>query len=85
MSSPGRRRRPRNISQIEIRFCAGPNYSTDVEQVIGNITPDALREFFTDTGLGAPGNVASFRVYVITDTGNEKGSNTLVVTRPRHR
>jgi len=71
-----------NISQIEIRYCAGPVYDTNVENVIGNITPTAPREFFSDIGLAAPGDVTSFKVYVITDTGNEKGSNTLVVTRP---
>jgi hypothetical protein len=71
-----------NIVQIEVRFCAGPTYRTDVENVDGNISPTAPREFFTDRGLAATGDVTSFKVYVITDTGNEKGSNTLVVTRP---
>lgn len=71
-----------DLSQYEVRFCAGPNYSTDVEGVIGNIQPSDPREFFTDTGLPAPGNVASFKVYVITTTGNEKGSNDVAVTRP---
>lgn len=71
-----------NIAEIEVRFCAGPSYSTDLEQVIGNVDPAAPREFLSDTGLAAAGDVASFKVYVITDLGNEKGSNTLVVTRP---
>ena len=71
-----------NVSQIEIRFCAGPTYDTDLESVIGNVAPSAPREFLTATGLAAPGSQASFRVYVITDTLNEKGSNTLLVTRP---
>ena len=71
-----------DLYQYEIRFCAGPNYDTDLESVIGNISPTALREFFTDAGLAAAGNVASFKVYVITTTGNEKGSNAVVVTRP---
>jgi len=71
-----------NLSQYEIRFCAGPDYSTDNETVIGNLTPAELREFLTDSGLTTAGSTASFKVYVITTTGNEKGSNTVTITRP---
>ena len=71
-----------NLSEYQIRFCAGPNYSTDNETVVGSIDPAAAREFATTTGLSDPGNVATFKVYVITTTGNEKGSNTVLVTRP---
>ena len=71
-----------NLFQFEIRFCPGPNYSTDTEVIVGNVSATAAREFFTEAGLAASGNIASFKVYVILTTGNEKGSNTLVVTRP---
>lgn len=71
-----------NLAHYEIRFCPGPDYSTEIETVVGNVSPSAPREFLTDAGLSAPGNVASFKVYVITSTGNEKGSNTVVITRP---
>jgi len=50
--------------------------------VIGNVTGGGALEFFTDSGLAAAGNVASFKVYVITTTHNEKGSNAVSVTRP---
>jgi hypothetical protein len=36
----------------------------------------------TFDGLAASGNVATFKVYVITSTSNETGSNTVKVTRP---
>jgi hypothetical protein len=71
-----------DLLEYEIRFCAGPTYDTDTESVIGNVTPAAAREFSTDAGLAAAGNVASFKVYVVTATGNEKGSNTVAITRP---
>jgi hypothetical protein len=71
-----------NLLRYEIRFCAGPNYSTENESVLGSVLPGDPREFFSDSGLAASGNVVSFKVYVITTTGNEKGSNTVVVTRP---
>ena len=50
--------------------------------MIGSLDPSAPREFVSNTGLSNPGNVASFKVYVITSAGNEKGSNTVTVTRP---
>jgi hypothetical protein len=71
-----------DLFEYEIRFCAGPNYDTDTESVIGNVAPSAPREFLTDAGLRAEGNTASFKVYVITTTGNEKGSNDVAVVRP---
>ena len=71
-----------NLAYIEIRFCAGPDYSTDNETVIGNLTPAELREFLTDSGLTTAGSTASFKVFVILTTGNEKGSNTVTITRP---
>jgi len=71
-----------SVIQYEIRFCPGANYSTDTESVIGSISPGATLEFLTNAGLAVTGDTASFKVYVITSTGNEKGSNTLVITRP---
>ena len=71
-----------NLLRYEIRFCAGPNYSTDNESVIGTVLAGDPREFLTDAGLTTPGSKSSFKVYVVTTTGNEKGSNTLVITRP---
>jgi len=70
-----------NLFQFEIRFCSGP-YSTETEVVIGNISPTDPREFLTLAGLTASGDVARFKVYVILTTGNEKGSNTVTITRP---
>lgn len=70
-----------NLFQYEIRFCSGP-YSTETETVIGNLSPTDLREFLTLSGLAASGDVATFKVYVILTTGNEKGSNTVTITRP---
>jgi len=71
-----------NLQEYEIRFCSGPVYSTETEAVAGNVPAGAPRVFLTNAALSAPGNIASFRVYVITTTGNEKGSNTVTVLRP---
>src|SRR3990172_4447358 len=61
-----------NLAQYEIRFVAGPVYSTDTENVIGNVLPGAAREFFTASGAASPGDIGSFKVYVITNNRNEK-------------
>ena len=71
-----------NLSHYELRVCAGPNYSSDNESVLGSVLPNAPREFLTDSGLASPGHVATFKVYVLTTTGNEKGSHTVTITRP---
>lgn len=73
-----------NLLEYEWRYCLGATYSTDLEALVpgGNIPAGGLLEFFTDIGLTSPGAVVSFRVYVKTTTGNEKGSNTVTVMRP---
>ena len=42
---------------------------------------DAPREYFTTQGLVAIGEVSNFKIYVLTSTGNERGSNTVKITR----
>lgn len=49
--------------------------------VLANIAKTAPREFFTTQGLVAIGDVSLFKVYVKTTTGNERGSNTVKITR----
>ncbi|MEK6261476.1 MAG: hypothetical protein AABP62_22990 [Planctomycetota bacterium] len=71
-----------HIEAYELRFCPGPDYSGDDETTIASVPPDAPREVFTDAGLTAPGSVASFKVYVVTDTGHEKGSKAVSLQRP---
>jgi len=71
-----------DLAQFEIRSSPGSSYSAEDESVIGNVGPTDPREFFTLHGLGAAGAVSVFKVYVITTTGNEKGSNVAQITRP---
>lgn len=71
-----------NLDHYEVRFCPGPNYSTEDESTVASIDPGNPRELLTDAGLTSPGATASFKVYVVTTTGNESGSNAVSVTRP---
>lgn len=70
-----------DLDHYELRMCAGPDYSTENETVVASNSPTDPREFFTDGGLTSPG-VVSFKVYAVTATGNEAGSNAVTVTRP---
>lgn len=70
------------VVEFEVRWSPGNNYDSANEVVLANIAKDATREYFTTQGLGAPGDVSVFKVYVKTTTGNEKGSNTVKITRP---
>ncbi len=72
----------RHVEAYEVRYSPGPDYSGDDETVITSVPAGEPREFFTDAGLATPGSVASFKVYVITDTGHEKGSKAVSLTRP---
>jgi len=70
-----------NIDHYELRMSPGPDYSTENETVVASLSPSDPLEFVTNAGLTSPGDVASFKVYVVTTTGNEAGSNAVTVTR----
>jgi len=73
------------LKQYQVRWSPGTeaaDYSTEDEEVLGTVVPPAAREFLTTKGLLLPGGVSLFRVYVVLDTDNEKGSGTVVITRP---
>ena len=71
-----------DLDQYEVRWSSGTTYDAANEVVIGNVAKTATREFFTTQGLGATGDVSVFKVYVLTTTGHERGSNTVKITRP---
>ena len=71
-----------DLDSYEVRMSPGPDYSTDDEVVVGSVPASAPRVLNTAAGLSAPGVTAGFKVYVITNTGNERGSNPVHVERP---
>jgi len=71
-----------DLDRYEVRCTPGPDYDSDSETVQARIAPDAPREFLTSKGLAHPGDAASFKVYVIVKTGNERGSEAIEVIRP---
>lgn len=69
------------LQEYELRACFGTSWKNDEAVAIANNPPGTL-EFLTDEGLVASGSKVFYKVYVILTTGNEKGSNTVSVTRP---
>lgn len=70
-----------NLQDYEVRYVAGPDYSTDDEATAGTVQPGETLELFTAYGLNGPGTTASYKVYVRLNTGNEKGSNAVSITQ----
>ncbi len=70
------------LKEYQVRGCPGDKYDTGDEHVVAHAAPSTPRECLTTFGLAQTGSTASFRVYVILDTGNEKGSDTVSVERP---
>lgn len=69
------------LDHYELRMSPGASYEASSATVIGNFPPGTSTTE-TVAGLSAPGDVASFKIFVILSTGNEAGSNTVTITRP---
>jgi hypothetical protein len=60
---------------------AGEELGRADESIVA-VVPAGTLTYSTNEGLGVSGARALFRVYVVLTTLNEKGSNTVGVTRP---
>lgn len=70
-----------DFDQYELRACFGDRWKADEAVVIGS-NPAGVLEFLTDDGLVASGSRVFYKVFVVLTTANERGSNTVSVTRP---
>jgi prefoldin subunit 5 len=71
-----------SLKEYQVRYTPGPRYDEDDASVVATTQPSEPREVRSDAGLTQPGAESSFKVFVITDTGNEAGSDALTVERP---
>jgi len=71
-----------SIEHYEVRYSPGDSYDSDAETLQATVAPDAPREFLTSKGLTKPGDAALFKVFVVLETGNERGSEVITVKRP---
>jgi hypothetical protein len=69
-----------DLDYYSVRYHPGPKYKASEEQTVDSVIA-GTETFSTDFGLPASGSVAWFKVYVVTTTGNEKGSNAVKVVR----
>lgn len=70
------------LDRYEVRQSPGPAYDADASSVIATVTPAGPFTLSTATGFETPGQTSSVKVYVVLTTGNERGSNTVTLTRP---
>ena len=70
------------IKSYQLRGNIGEKYDSEDAVVLATHAPSDAREFVTNFGLMQPGTQAALKVFVILETGNEAGSDVMVVTRP---
>lgn len=68
------------LAYYSVRTAPLPKYKAENESVVAEV-PKTETSYATSTGLVIPGATALFRVYVVLDTANERGSATVAVTR----
>ena len=70
-----------NVDHYLVRFSPGATYDSGSSSISANLPPGTTTHETLD-GLASPGDVASFKVFVVLTTGNQAGSNTATITRP---
>ncbi len=71
-----------DVYDYSLRTAPDPAYDGRNETVVGSVKFGQPLIFETDAGLLTAGNTALLKVYTVTDTGREKGSRVLKITRP---
>lgn len=71
-----------DLARYELRGNPGETYDENDAVTILTHTPSDPREFVTNFSLSAPGAKVALKVFVVLTTGNEAGSETMVVQRP---
>jgi hypothetical protein len=70
------------IKKVQLRGHVGTKWDEELATTIAEHAPGAAPEFVTSFGLTQPGASVVMKVYVISETDNEAGSNAVVTTRP---
>ena len=71
-----------DVAELQLRATAGPEYDPEDETILATLPPEAPPAWTGTFGLLVPGSSTAFKVYAITATGRERGSNAVTVTRP---
>lgn len=73
-----------HLDHFSLRSCDPPRYRAADEEAVQSIdkTLTSISIPGADCGLGVSGAVKFFKLYVVTDDDNEKGSKSVKVSRP---
>ena len=72
-----------DLQEYQVRAVPGDEYESEDEQILATIPAGASPlELLSAFGLNSPGQVVGYKVFVVLDTGNERGSEAVYVTRP---
>lgn len=69
-----------DVARFSVRIAAGPRYKSEGEKVIGDLAPNVV-EFLIEESEVPSGATVWAKVYVVNETGNEKGSNSVRLAR----
>ena len=70
------------IKRVELRGNLGETYNPDTATLLAQHAPNAPATFNTSHGLTGPDTKLVVKVFVINETDNEAGSNSVVIIRP---
>jgi hypothetical protein len=70
-----------DLKEYQLRGVIGDEWNEEDAVTIATNAPGAAREFTVDFGLTQPGTSVVLKVYVVTQTGRERGSPAMVVAR----
>jgi hypothetical protein len=73
-----------HFARYSVRYCAGPKWDDDLEIVLKNFDDINILTYNTnlDVPLPLPGSEVVGKVFVVTDTDNERGSKAVKIVRP---
>lgn len=71
-----------DVTKLQLRATAGPDYEADDETIVATFPAGVPPQWAGTFGLQVPGATATFKLYTLTATGRERGSNPVTVTRP---
>ncbi len=70
-----------DLLKLQLRGCPGATFKASNEEIVADL-PAGATHWEGDWALSVPGSIASFKVYVMTTTGNENGGKAVKIVRP---
>jgi len=71
----------KSVTSCELRYSPDIPYKAENETTVATTNTTKL-EMETTEGVKKPDSEANYKVYAITDAGNERASKTLLIKRP---